>query len=197
MKKVSALNVVSGPGLTLIAMTTIAQLRKAALGLPEVEEGTHFGMVAFSVRGKGFASVTKDDVVQLQLSADDTESALADHPAGERLERMGTPIGFRVPLADLNGKDLNALVRQAWGHRAPKRLAASLAAADAGTPPTGSDLPAAIGKPATRALLGAGLTTLDQVATRSKAELLGLHGVGPKAVRILTEELRRRGQSLR
>ncbi len=39
-------------------MTTLAQLRKAALALPETEEGTHFGMVAFSVRGKGFASVT-------------------------------------------------------------------------------------------------------------------------------------------
>ena len=27
-------------------MTTLAQLRKAAPALPEVEEGTHFGMVA-------------------------------------------------------------------------------------------------------------------------------------------------------
>lgn len=35
---------------------------------------------------------------------------------------MGTPIGAKVPLADINGKDLNALVRQAWACRAPKRL---------------------------------------------------------------------------
>ncbi|MFH9060428.1 hypothetical protein ACH4GM_04270 [Streptomyces coeruleorubidus] len=49
-------------------MTTVTQLRKAALALPEAEEGTHFGMVAFAVRGRGFASVTKDGRVQLHLS---------------------------------------------------------------------------------------------------------------------------------
>ncbi|MER7174369.1 MmcQ/YjbR family DNA-binding protein, partial [Streptomyces mesophilus] len=107
-------------------MTTVAQLRKAALGLPEVEEGTHFGMVSFAVRGKGFASVTKDGQVQLQLPDAAAEEALAAHPSGERLERMGKPIGFRVPLEDINGKDLNALVHASWAHRAPKRLAATL-----------------------------------------------------------------------
>jgi hypothetical protein len=175
-------------------MTTVAQLRKAALGLPEVEEGTHFGMVAFSVRGKGFASVTKDDQVQLHLADDDAEAAVAAHPTGERLVRMGTPIGFRVPLADIDGKDLNALVRAAWYSRAPGRLTAALAAADAGAAPGDSDLPAGIGKAATRALLGAGLSTLEQVATRTEAELLALHGVGPKAVRILGEALRQDGR---
>jgi len=48
-------------------------------------------------------------------------------------------------------------------------------------------LPEKIGKPATRALLGAGITTLQQVANLSDEELLKLHGVGPKAVRILRE----------
>ncbi|GGV02024.1 hypothetical protein GCM10010211_81680 [Streptomyces albospinus] len=40
-------------------ISTLAQLRKTALALPEVE-ATHFGMTAFSIRGKRFASVTKD-----------------------------------------------------------------------------------------------------------------------------------------
>jgi hypothetical protein len=181
---------------TITPMTTVSQLRKAALALPEVEEGTHFGMVAFSVRGKGFASVTKDDQVQLQLPADEADAALTAHPTGERLVRMGKPIGFRVPLADINGKDLNALVRASWACRAPKRLAAALADSDAGISQSGSELPGAIGKPATRALLGAGLSTLAQVATRTEAELLALHGVGPKAVRILREELHQKGMSL-
>ncbi|MFH8499076.1 hypothetical protein [Streptomyces coeruleorubidus] len=113
-------------------MTTVTQLRKAALALPETEEGTHLGMVAFAVRGRAFASVTKDGRVQLHLSREETDAALAAHPAGERLVRRGTPIGFRVPLADIDGKDLNALVRAAWFSRAPKRLAAALAAAEAG-----------------------------------------------------------------
>lgn len=173
-------------------MTTLAQLRKAALALPEVEEGTHFGMVAFTVRGKGFASVTKEQHVRLQMPDDVAEQALTELPTAERLVRMGTPIGVQVPLADVNGQVLNRLVRAAWARRAPKRLAAQLAAADSGATPTGSDLPAAIGKPATRALLGAGITTLDDVAARPEGELLALHGVGPKAIGILEAALAER-----
>ncbi|OUD04390.1 helix-hairpin-helix domain-containing protein [Streptomyces swartbergensis] len=178
-------------------MTTVTQLRKATLVLPEVEEGTHFGMVAFSVRGRGFASVTKDGRVQLHLPQEETDAALAAHPTGEPLVRTGTPIGFRVPLADIDGEDLNALVRAAWFSRAPKRLAASLAAAQAAADSPGGDLPAGIGRPATQALLGTGVTTLEQVAQHSRAELLALHGVGPKAVRVLSEALERRGLALR
>ncbi|MEU2201560.1 hypothetical protein [Isoptericola sp. NPDC019482] len=37
-------------------------------------------------------------------------------------------------------------------------------------------------------LAGAGVTTLAVVAARTDAELLALHGVGPKAVRILREQ---------
>lgn len=177
-------------------MTTVSQLRKAALALPEVEEGTHFGMVAFSVRGRGFASVSRDGWVQLHLPDAQVGTAEAAYPTGERLTRADM-IGFRVPLADVNGKDLNALVRAAWSCRAPERLAEDLAAADAGTGPADGDLPTAIGGPATRALLGAGLTTLARVATRTEKELLALHGVGPKAVRVLKEHLEREGLSLR
>lgn len=176
-------------------MTTIDQLRRAALALPDVEEGTHFGMVAFSVRGKGFASVTKDGVVQLQMPADVTDRALAAHPTGERLVRMGSPIGFRVPLTDIGGKDLNALVSQAWRSRAPKRLAQRHTAAS--TPHVNTDLPTTIGKPATRALLRAGISSLSQVAEHSQAELLALHGVGPKTLRALQEHLEQQGQSMR
>lgn len=177
-------------------MTTMAQLRKAATALPETEEGTHFGMVAFSVRGKGFISVTKDGWVQLHLPEADVEEYLATHAKGERLERFGTLIGLRVPLADTNGQKLNALVRASWAHRAPKRLAAAQAAAESVEPGAG-DLPAAIGRPATRALHAAGIATLDDVAARSEADLLALHGIGPRAIRILNEALAQRGMTLR
>ncbi|CAM3704189.1 hypothetical protein OCAE111667_22850 [Occultella aeris] len=177
-------------------MTTLAQLRKAALALPEVEETAHFGMVAFTVRGTGFASVTKDRAVQLNLAEPDLDAALADLPAGEQILRGGRPIGLRIPLADINGMALNHLVRRAWFARAPKRLAASVAAADAAAPGAGGDLPTAIGAPATRALAGAGITTLVQVAEFSETELLALHGVGPRALRILADELQRRGLTL-
>jgi hypothetical protein len=54
------------------------------------------------------------------------------------------------------------------------------------------DLPP-IGRPANSALLQAGVTTLAQVATHSSAELLALHGVGPRAIRILAAALAERG----
>ncbi|MCG3402355.1 hypothetical protein K0017_08520 [Staphylococcus massiliensis] len=46
-----------------------------------------------------------------------------------------------------------------------------------------------IGKPATQALHKAGIETLEAVAEHDEAALLDLHGVGPKAVRILKEAL--------
>ena len=55
-----------------------------------------------------------------------------------------------------------------------------------------SDLPK-IGAPATRALVGAGYTQLTQLTQVSAAELLKLHGVGPKAIRILSETLATQG----
>lgn len=53
-----------------------------------------------------------------------------------------------------------------------------------------NQLPEKISKPAMRALLAAGITTLQQAAKLSDEELLKLHGVGPKAVRILRESAR-------
>jgi len=58
---------------------------------------------------------------------------------------------------------------------------------------TDSDLPRAIGQPATRAFAAAGYRRLEQFAGASEAELLRLHGVGPRAIRILREALAARG----
>ena len=174
-------------------MTTVDQLRKAALGLPEVVETTHVGMVAFAVRGRGFVDVTDDGVVQLHLPGPEADEVLVACPAAERLVRMGKPIGVRVPLSAVDGKELNDLVKRSWASRAPKRLAATLAAIERNEVPAESDLPRAIGRPATRALLTAGITTLDDVAKHSEQELLALHGVGPRAIRLLSEALAERG----
>lgn len=62
-------------------------------------------------------------------------------------------------------------------------------------PSSDLDLPRAIGKPATRALIGAGYARIDQLARATEADLLALHGVGPKAIRILREALAERGAS--
>lgn len=179
-------------------MTTVAQLRKAALALPEAEEGTHFKMLAFKVRGTGFASVTKEGIVQLSMSAEDADAAIERFASAERLTRNRKPIGLRVPLSDVNGMELNSLVEKAWSSVAPKRLVAARREAAKGQAPPGPDaLPASIGKPATQALLAAGVRSLKDVARRSKAELLALHGFGPKAARLLEAELAERGMAFK
>ncbi|WP_449408548.1 hypothetical protein [Microbacterium maritypicum] len=61
---------------------------------------------------------------------------------------------------------------------------------------TDSDLPAAMGKVARRELTHHGFTRLDQFDGASARELLAIHGVGPKAVRILREHLEQEGRSL-
>ncbi len=58
-----------------------------------------------------------------------------------------------------------------------------------------SELPRGIGKPATQALTHAGLVRLEQLAARSEAELQGMHGVGPKAIRVLRQALEEKGLS--
>jgi predicted flap endonuclease-1-like 5' DNA nuclease len=55
------------------------------------------------------------------------------------------------------------------------------------------DLPDEIGKTAARELSSNGITSLEQVAARSRKDLLSIHGVGPKAIRILGEALAARG----
>ena len=49
---------------------------------------------------------------------------------------------------------------------------------------TGTPLPK-ISAPATRALAGIGVTTVEGLAGHTERELLALHGFGPKAIRIL------------
>ena len=58
-----------------------------------------------------------------------------------------------------------------------------------------SELTPRIGKVATRELAFNGITRYEQLTAVTAKELLAIHGVGPKAVRILAEELASRGQS--
>ena len=58
-----------------------------------------------------------------------------------------------------------------------------------------SDLPTGLAKPAQRALAGAGYSHLEQLTRVSEKELLALHGMGPKALRLLREALAEKGLS--
>ncbi|MBX3208413.1 MAG: DNA-binding protein [Labilithrix sp.] len=54
-----------------------------------------------------------------------------------------------------------------------------------------------IGKPATRALAAIGVVRLEQVTRFTEDELLELHGVGPRAIRILGEALSEHGKAFK
>ena len=54
-----------------------------------------------------------------------------------------------------------------------------------------------VGAPATRALTATGFTTLRTLIDADRKHLAQLHGVGPKALRIIDEALAAHGHSLR
>lgn len=64
------------------------------------------------------------------------------------------------------------------------------------TEEAGDGFPRGIGAPATRALNNAGFTKLEQLTTATEAELIALHGFGPKALGILQAALKEQGLAL-
>jgi hypothetical protein len=55
--------------------------------------------------------------------------------------------------------------------------------------------PPGVAQPALRALAAAGYTRLDQLAKIREEDLAKLHGIGPKAIVLIREALKRRGHS--
>ena len=57
----------------------------------------------------------------------------------------------------------------------------------------GTEFPHAIGRVAKRGLAANGYTRYDDLMRTTPKDLLAIHGIGPKAVKILVEELAMRG----
>lgn len=107
---------------------TLATVRKLALALPGVEEGTSYGTPAFRVRKKLFARIN------------DAERALVLRcpPAARELLMQAKPDVFFITdhyrdypyvlarLATVDPADLAQALREAWHESAPPRLRASL-----------------------------------------------------------------------
>lgn len=56
-----------------------------------------------------------------------------------------------------------------------------------------SEWPQGFSKPAERALATIGVTRLTQLTKYSEKELLALHGMGPKGIRVLRSALKEKG----
>lgn len=60
-----------------------------------------------------------------------------------------------------------------------------------------SDFPAELSQPALRALYGAGYTRLKELTKVTEADVLQLHGMGPKSIRTLKAALKKKGWSFK
>ncbi|MFN8151170.1 MAG: 50S ribosomal protein L21 [Solirubrobacterales bacterium] len=107
--------------------------------------------------------------------------------------------GHRSELTRLEITDVAMLGRKPAAKKAAedKPAAEEPKAKSDGQGSSTAGLPDGLGKPATEALVEAGLTDLEQVAGKTEAELLDLKGVGPKAVETLQKALEDAGLSFK
>jgi large subunit ribosomal protein L21 len=186
------------------------------------EEGEKIALRAVMLRTDDDVVLTAPDLEKVKV-----EAKVAGHERGEKIKvfKYKAKKGYRrhqghrseltrlevVELKQLTRKPAKKAAENGVGGKAeaaPKKSApkkepakepaakkeeakGAAEAADAG------GLPETVGKPATRALTDAGLTTLEQVAGKTEEELLALHGIGPKAVEALAEALEAEGLSLK
>lgn len=126
--------------------------------------------------------------------------ALIDRHPGVRAPELAAELGretqeWKRDVRKLKEKGLTESL--AIGYRLAPRGEAVLdhggPPRDRGPRPAGTPLPRGVGAPATRALRAVGVTSLEQVATWSAADLDALHGVGPVALTRLREALAEQG----
>jgi hypothetical protein len=103
------------------------RLRKAAAGLPEVEEATWFGTPSMKVRGKGFCRVKDPDTVVVMVDLVEKEMLLEAAPDiyFETDHYKGWP-AMLVRIRAISDEELAHRMRKAWLQKAPKRLARQL-----------------------------------------------------------------------
>lgn len=99
-------------------------MRKLALALPEVEEGTSYGTSALKVGGKLFVRL-KEDGKSIVVRIDDADRAMrlqADPSAFFITDHYAHYPWMLRRLAAVAQDDLADLLREAWGLQAPARL---------------------------------------------------------------------------
>lgn len=62
---------------------------------------------------------------------------------------------------------------------------------------TPGELPRGLGRPAERALAAAGISDLADLTRHSREEIAALHGIGPRALGVLTAALAAHGLAFR
>ena len=111
------------------------RLKRAAAGLPDVEEATSYGTPSLKVRGKGFCRVKDADTVVVMVSHEEKELLLEAAPDiyFETDHYKGWP-AMLVRIRVITDEELAHRLKQAWLLKAPKTVARKLAGGPA--PPT-------------------------------------------------------------
>lgn len=195
-------------------MATWSEVRRIVEALPETEEQPSYGgLPSWRVRGKQFcwerplsrrdrrdlgedlARELDGPLLGVRVADQEEKAALLGEGDGSPFVTIphfeGWP-GLLVRLDLIEVARLREVVTDAWFCVAPGTLAQlhDLELVVSGARP---GLPAAIGSPAVRALHAAGYSDLEDLSGISQEALLAIHGVGPKAARILLEAVQRRG----
>jgi hypothetical protein len=100
-------------------------VRKAATGLPEVEEGTSYGTPALFVRGKFFARIWEDGgTLVIRADFDSRDAMLRARPKIFYLtdHYQGYP-ALLVRLAEVSATQLAAALSDSWEFVVPRSLA--------------------------------------------------------------------------
>lgn len=106
----------------------LAQIRRIALALPTVEEGTSYGTPAFRVRKKLFARMRKEgeDLVLRVVDDDLREALLGGEPdVFHQTEHYAGHPYVLARLATLSEARLGEILEEAWRSVAPAKLVAA------------------------------------------------------------------------
>ena len=103
------------------------RLKKAAVGLPEVEQSTSYGTPSLRVRGKSFCRIKDADTVVVMVALEEKEMLLqaAADIYFETDHYKGYP-AMLVRIREISDEELAHRLRAAWLEKAPKTLARKL-----------------------------------------------------------------------
>ena len=100
-----------------------AKVRKAAAGLPEVEESTWYGTPALKVGGKGFMRVKDAETLVLLCPLEEKELLIEAAPeVYYETDHYKGWAAILVRVAKITDAELARRLDAAWRLKAPKRL---------------------------------------------------------------------------
>ena len=161
---------------------TATQFRRIALGFAGAVESAHMRHPDFRVGGKIFATLGYPTKAHgaIMLTAREQARLIRMDPAAYAAAagKWGAGGATVVTLKAADAKTVAAAMKNAWQQRAPKRPPER-------THPNSAAFPDGLSGPALRALANAGIRSMKDLAKWSEKDLAALHGMGPKAIRML------------